>query len=307
MIGLLSSFARPRTLILPAALVVAAVGHAQTRVETYTLQDVRLGTGASAPLLTGSFDWTYPIGDFENGSGKFSEISIPWYDPGLENLITTIEPGQIEITLDGNWHDRSIDISLFLLPDFAPGQSSLIDTTRSSYHVELGVIHAGTVGGGSLEPGLTFQSYCFGDGSGTSCPCGNAGDPGAGCANSTGQGASLTGQGSDSLASDDLQLSLSGGPSPSAALLFAGTNQIQGGAGLPFGDGLRCAGGQVQRLGVRLLDGSGSATWGPGLAATGGWSAGDERFFQGWYRDVNGTPCGEEFNLTSAVGLSFSP
>ncbi len=52
--------------------------------------------------------------------------------------------------------------------------------------------------------------YCFGDGSGASCPCGNSSSSGLGCANSSGAGAGLSASGSDSLSADDLALSASG-------------------------------------------------------------------------------------------------
>ena len=73
---------------------------------------------------------------------------------------------------------------------------------------------------------------------------------------------------------------------------------MNGGQGIPFGDGLRCAGAGVVRLGVAHPDGLGEASWGPGLRSAGGWSAGDVRRFQVWYRDPSGSPCG--FGFTGA-------
>jgi hypothetical protein len=90
------------------------------------------------------------------------------------------------------------------------------------------------------------------------------------------------------------------------ALLFVGNNTLNGGNGVPFGDGLRCAGGSVVRLGVKIPNAAGSATWGPGLGATGGWGTGDTRTLQGWYRDPSGSPCSNGFNLTGAVEVTFS-
>ena len=73
---------------------------------------------------------------------------------------------------------------------------------------------------------------------------------------------------------------------------------------MAFGDGLRCAGGAVQRLGVRLTDSAGSASWAAGLRALGGWDAGDTKRFQAWYRDPSNGPCGTGFNLTQGVQVS---
>ena len=40
---------------------------------------------------------------------------------------------------------------------------------------------------------------------------------------------------------------------------------------------------------------------------SGGWSSGDTRYFQVWYRDPIGGPCGSGFNLTSGVEATFAP
>src|SRR5690606_29011334 len=92
-------------------------------------------------------------------------------------------------------------------------------------------------------PGATF---CFGDGSGEPCPCGNGGSGVAGCANSTGSGATLLGFGTNSLSANDFGLNASSMLPNQVATLFAGQNRIAGGAGIVLGDGLRCAGGTLQ-------------------------------------------------------------
>lgn len=155
------------------------------------------------------------------------------------------------------------------------------------------------------ETNLFGLVYCEGDGSAQTCPCGNPGLAGEGCANSTGAGAGLLGSGSASVNQDDLLLSASRLPAGQPALLFAGLNAVQSGNGAHFGDGLRCAGGAVKRLGVLASDVSGEAQWGPGLAPAGGWLPGDTRRFQVWYRDPSGSPCGTAFNLTNGFELSF--
>lgn len=146
--------------------------------------------------------------------------------------------------------------------------------------------------------------YCFGDGTGTACPCGNDGNPGEGCANSTGNGAVLVGTGSNSVGADDLSFTLLQALPSQGALLFVANNQL---SGLYFGDGLRCAGGSLKRLGVRMPNASGTAHWNPGMAASGGWMAGDTRNFQAWYRDPVGSPCANEFNTSNGVNITFAP
>ncbi|MED6335349.1 MAG: VCBS repeat-containing protein [Planctomycetota bacterium] len=155
-------------------------------------------------------------------------------------------------------------------------------------------------------PDTVGTPVCFCDGNGTAAPCGNTGGSDEGCANSTGSGATLGGVGSNSAWDDDLVME-GGGMLPSQpALLFVGNNTLNGGNGVPFGDGLRCAGGSVVRLGVKIPNSAGSATRGPGRGATRGWGTGDTRTLQGWYRDPSGSPCSNGFNLTGAVEVTFS-
>lgn len=149
--------------------------------------------------------------------------------------------------------------------------------------------------------------YCFGDGSATTCPCGNTGGTGQGCANGTGQGAVASADGTTSVAADDLVFTGDNLLPSEPALLFVGLNAVNGGDGVLFGDGLRCAGGSVVRLGVQVPNATGDATWGPGLGSTGGWLAGDTRRFQVWYRNPGTSPCGFNFNLSNGLEIVFAP
>ncbi|MCB9915243.1 MAG: hypothetical protein H6828_08850 [Planctomycetes bacterium] len=155
--------------------------------------------------------------------------------------------------------------------------------------------------------GVVGSAYCFGDGSGALCPCGNAGAADEGCANGTGAGAKLATFGSPVVPADDVVFHATQLPPGQPCLLFAGLNATNGGAGTVFGDGLRCAGGGVKRLGVSHANASGAASWGPGLGAQGGWLAGETRRFQAWYRDPAGSACGTAFNLSHGVEIVFVP
>lgn len=150
-----------------------------------------------------------------------------------------------------------------------------------------------------------FQSFCFGDGSGTNCPCGNDGASGGGCANSTGAGAVLSSSGSSSITSADLTLSVSGLP-PGPGLYFQGNNAVNSGDGNPFGDGLRCVGGQVVRIEVRFSS-SGSSETADSIAEQGGVNAGDLKRYQLWYRDTNGSPCDSGFNFSNGYEVHWTP
>ncbi len=146
-----------------------------------------------------------------------------------------------------------------------------------------------------------YSSFC--DCPTVNAPCGNAGASGEGCANSSGAGATLTMDGSGSVSQNDTTLQATNLLPGQPALLYSADNAINGGAGIPFGDGLRCTGGNLLRHGVAFPDATGTANWGPGVS--GGWGAGDTRNFQVWYRDPVGGPCSNGFNLTNGMTGNF--
>lgn len=146
----------------------------------------------------------------------------------------------------------------------------------------------------------------FGDGTGAPCPCGNFGQAGAGCANSTGLGATLSAFGSSSVTDDPLWLRAEHLPSKANSILVVGTTQFGGGLGAPFGDGLLVVGGATKRIQPQSACPNGVQTWGSGLRSSGLWSAGQTRTFQVWYRNPTG-PCGGGYNLTNAVAVTFVP
>jgi hypothetical protein len=154
-------------------------------------------------------------------------------------------------------------------------------------------------------------AYCFGDGSGTPCPCGNASAVGAnaGCLNSLGLGGTLSRAGTASVSADTLVLSGASMPD-SSALYFQGTAQSNGGLGTVFGDGLRCAGGSVIRLGTKanLLGTSQYPVAGDQpVSVRGADAAGDVRTYQVWYRNAAAFCNPETFNLTSAWQIVWQP
>lgn len=157
-----------------------------------------------------------------------------------------------------------------------------------------------------ISGGPTGTPLCFGDGTGTSCPCTNNVASGEGCANSTGSGAILSASGGTSATADAMTCAVSQVPGNKPALLFSGDIAVNSGAGATFGDGLRCAGGNVQRLGVRVTNAQGDAAWGPGIISQGGWSSGDTRYLQVWYRDNSVQPCSADFNTSNALEVLIS-
>ena len=141
-------------------------------------------------------------------------------------------------------------------------------------------------------------------------PCGNA-DPSAGCANSTGLGASLKAHGSRSVSADDLTLTAERLPAGVFTMLLAS----RGAAMIPFGDGLLCVnpGSRIWRFQIANSRAWGAAVYGDGLVAKslllGPGAAivsGDTWTFQTLYRDTLG-PCGTGRNLTNSVKIGFTP
>jgi hypothetical protein len=159
----------------------------------------------------------------------------------------------------------------------------------------------------------SVSSYCSGDGvaGATPCPCGNNSATGAGqgCLNSTGIGAILSANGVPSVANDTLTLTCNGLPMGTSALLYQGTGMGGGAGGMVFGDGLRCVGGTVVRLGSQAATGS-SATWpmagqGP-LSQAGSVPANSQRDYQVWYRNAIPFCTPATFNLSQALNVSWS-
>jgi hypothetical protein len=100
------------------------------------------------------------------------------------------------------------------------------------------------------------------------------------------------------------------GVSNSSALYFQGTSAVSGGAGAVFGDGLRCVGGAVHRLGTRVASGNMSQYPGIGddaVSVKGAVTAPGQRFYQAWYRDAASFCTTSTFNLTNALSVTWAP
>jgi hypothetical protein len=158
---------------------------------------------------------------------------------------------------------------------------------------------------------LVNAGFCFGDGSGTACPCGNDVNPGTetGCVNSLGAGAALVADGIPSIAHDSVVLHGSAMPN-SFALYFQGTNRQSGGSGAPFGDGLRCAGGGVVRLKTTAnFTGQSQypSTGDVAIATKGLVLSPGTRTYQVWYRNAASFCTAWTFNLTNGVAVDWRP
>lgn len=152
-------------------------------------------------------------------------------------------------------------------------------------------------------------SFCFGDGSGSLCPCGN-GAAGRDCPNSANPtGAGLVASGDASLASDTIALQGFGmlnGP----ALYYQGTTQVNAGQGSVFGDGLQCAGGSLIRLGTKM-NVSGTSQYPVGgdasVSVKGSIVSPGTRTYQVWYRNSASFCTISTFNLTNGLEVIWVP
>lgn len=171
-----------------------------------------------------------------------------------------------------------------------------------------------SVGGPSEYRTLAFArtatAFCLGDGSATPCPCSNssASAEQAGCRNSFGVGGRVRAQGTSSLTSDTFALITSAMPN-SPCLYFQGTMAIGAGAGAVFGDGLRCAGGTVVRLGTKSNVGGTSqypSVGDPSVSVGGSIGGAGTRTYQVWYRNSAAFCTTSTFNLSNGLLVNWS-
>ncbi|MBL8862769.1 MAG: hypothetical protein JNK02_12285 [Planctomycetes bacterium] len=157
-------------------------------------------------------------------------------------------------------------------------------------------------------PVAVGTAFCFGDGSGTACPCANNGNTGNGCANSLfTAGANIAGVGTASISADTVVLTATNVPN-SSVLFFQGTTQQSGGAGAVFGDGKRCAGGTVIRLGTKNASAN-TTTYpqggDPSVSVRGLVVSPGTRTYQAWYRNAAAFCTAATFNLSNGLEISW--
>jgi len=163
--------------------------------------------------------------------------------------------------------------------------------------------------GGDEAPGAgTAFGFC--DGSGSAPPCNNPGAPGNGCANgSAAEGCNLTATGLPSVSHDTLVLVGSGGVPGEFGLYFQADDQLPFGGDecVPFGDGMRCIGVNAFRLQTVQSAADGTSATSATISLLGQVDAGDTKYYQLWYRDPQGTPCGSGFNLSNGYTIVWLP
>jgi hypothetical protein len=122
--------------------------------------------------------------------------------------------------------------------------------------------------------------------------------------NSVGAGALIAATGSTSVSANDFGVASTSNPTAQFGVFFMGTTQTS----LPFGNGLRCAGGSVTRYSLLQTDGLGGAALAVDNSqppALGKIVAGSSWNWQWWYRDPMGG--GAAFNTSDALNATYCP
>jgi hypothetical protein len=292
--------------VIEIQLLASAAGSAPANIGSL---DALIQYDASALTLIGSdqtaatYSWFImgflpdPDGinaDIGDGEALFSALAQPTLPA------TTVAPGSLTIT---TLRFQAIAPSPGAIISIGAMAGAFGDTMVTDFFVAGLDITGDFSSTTTISIGGPISSYCAG--STAACPCGNAGGAGEGCGNSTGVGALLGASGSVSVSANDLALSATSLPLSQSGILYMGPNQIQS----PFGDGLRCVGGGalgIVRFPVTNSGPSGTIPLGPGFLTGTPITSGSTWNFQAWYRDPQG-PCGNAFNLSNALSVTFAP
>ncbi len=259
--------------------------------------------------------WNVDVFSFDVPAGATQDVALRFVnqDADLDLEVWTIT-GALNLIATAS---STTDDEFVSFTNASPGQQDYVvrvfRSTNSAgscapYDLELAI----AAGPGSLEP------YCFGDGSGTPCPCGNDSSAGhaGGCAHQDGDGAVLSGSGTPSVVVDGLHFELESAPHDSFAILVSGLNRLPQvgcvGCGIAAFDGLRCAGGDFRRHGSRATDAVGRANhgWGApagGLGAASSAIAGQSRHYFAFLRTNPTATCFEGQNSSNGVAVVWAP
>ncbi len=150
-------------LVTSLVLAVFSTCHAYADTVTFTLENLVQDNGQQ---MTGSFDWIYTTGDFENGIAVFTDLYIPGFGSDISALNISVGTTELDFSLRANIHSGGVNINLFLLTPFSPTQPALIDQSISAYEIEVGKQNGGFVSGNVVASAVPVPSALLLFGSG---------------------------------------------------------------------------------------------------------------------------------------------
>lgn len=291
---------------------------------TWTLNDygVAFPFGRQVDMVDASIGWLSSRADFiartTNGGATWTQQPIPPAPGGAEQYVFSLgaisatecwaatQQGRVYRTTNAGATWSYVETGFHDLYDNWYGLSA-----RADGNVWLCGGNGSIVRrlGTPLEAG---ESFCFGDASGSACPCGNDAAPGTlgGCTNSLGRSGTLLANGIARLSADTVVLAASALPATGAVLFLQGTAAENGGAGTVLGDGLLCVAGTMVRLGTRTSAGGSvnfPASGEPSVSVRGAPGVGATRTYQAWYRNAASYCTPNTFNLTNASRITWAP
>jgi hypothetical protein len=254
-------------------------------------------------LATGAVLQSVPI------VGTTSRIVDLAFDPNTGACYCLLEatPTLIEVSLTTGAIVSTTDLSAFLsyTNNVAGGFDFRPDGATLYFAIGQALSTSATIISVTRE---FDRTVCDGAGP-VACPCGNAGLPGRGCANSAVAGGTLLdGINAASVNLDSFILLANGLPPTSTCLFFQGTTNP---TATVFGDGLRCVAGSIIRLGLATAS-SGDAhypgTGDPDISVRGLIpAAGGQRYYQAWYRNAASFCTTSTFNVSNAIAVHWGP
>lgn len=224
--------------------------------------------------------------------GGFGILNTP-HGPGFIQ-VDTDDTHAIALHSDGTLHSWGEDGEV--LWSTPPGNGFFDAKAGSSYSLAL------------RRPGVG-TSFCFGDGTGSPCPCGAPGVPGAGCNNGLlNGGVTLYSYGTPSITTDSFGMQAGVAAAGAVGILIRADHKVNGGLGIAVSDGLHCIAGRTARthyimsMGGNLsfptfqLEPHGTFSNGPGQPT----------YYQFWYRDYQGCTA-NSFNSSNALEVVWAP
>jgi hypothetical protein len=267
------------------------------------------------PITTGSGTWTFT--SFGTGEVRISDQGDVFWFGDWNDPLTTQDTG-LFVNGDLLVQEGVTTVGGFFVQSLSGVQDNFAISDDGRYVVFRGTLAGGADAAFLIDRGERVFTICASDGSNpnqTACPCGNVGGAGRGCANSGAGsvGASLTATGSPG--ADSIVLT-------ATDMLPTSFNIFLQGSGLAthgnvFGDGIRCAGGQLLRLAVKsAVNGTSQfpAAGDPSIqtrsAALGSPIPGcSTRYYQVYYRDANlafcPAPPGNSWNVTNGIQVTW--